>query len=237
MTAHEPSPRKLHPWGELARDPRATPLRSAQVYAAERDWPGYFAAVAGKPPRETLIEALRRFEIDGGPGVSPGSRSLAIDLGCGEGRDTAELLRRGWRVLAIDGHPEAIERIDARPDLVHRERLTLSQHLLEHVELPSARLLNCSFTLPFCDPPAFPRLWRQIVSAIEPGGRFAGQFFGDRDTWATLPDRTHHTRAQVEALLQPFELELFQEEEKDGVDAQHVVKHWHLWHVVGMKKD
>ncbi|MEJ1932020.1 class I SAM-dependent methyltransferase [Nostoc sp. NIES-2111] len=35
---------------------------------------------------------------------------FAVDLGCGDGRDTVELLRRGWRVLGIDGAQEAIAR-------------------------------------------------------------------------------------------------------------------------------
>jgi trans-aconitate methyltransferase len=42
---------------------------------------------------------------------------FAVDLGCGAGRDTAELLRRGWRVLAIDAEAEAIRRLLERRDL------------------------------------------------------------------------------------------------------------------------
>src|SRR5690606_3661669 len=75
--------------------------KKAEHYAEKRDWPGYFEVVLGKPARETLVDALARFERDG---AAPG---FAIDLGCGEGRDSAELLRRGWRVLAIDGHESA----------------------------------------------------------------------------------------------------------------------------------
>ena len=62
-------------------EPPLPPMR-AQDYSEVEDWPGYFGAVLGKGARETLIAA-------------------------GEGRDTLELLNRGWRVVATDGLPEA----------------------------------------------------------------------------------------------------------------------------------
>lgn len=61
------------------------------------DWTAYYDAT-GDEPRATLVDALGRFEQPG----------LAVDLGSGTGRDTAELVRRGWRVIAIDGEPEAM---------------------------------------------------------------------------------------------------------------------------------
>jgi len=66
-------------------------------------WTRYYDA-AGVDPRPTVLAALERFDRE-----SPGAR-FAVDLGCGTGRDTLELLRRGWRVLAIDSQAEAIER-------------------------------------------------------------------------------------------------------------------------------
>ncbi|HKW53315.1 MAG TPA: class I SAM-dependent methyltransferase, partial [Stellaceae bacterium] len=60
----------------------------------DSDWDEYYERVAGRPPRPTLLAALERFGAEGG--------QSALDLGCGDGRDTIELLRRGWRVLAID---------------------------------------------------------------------------------------------------------------------------------------
>ena len=65
-----------------------------------RRWGRYFDC-AGDDARPTLLDALDRF-------AEPG---LAVDLGAGTGRDTAELLRRGWSVIAIDGEREAIDRL------------------------------------------------------------------------------------------------------------------------------
>lgn len=203
----------------------------AAHFAAKRDWPGYFDAVSGKPPRETLLGALDLFEAEGKSGDG-----LAIDLGCGEGRDTAELLRRGWRVLAIDGHPDGIERLSARDDLVHGERLETQVAGFDGLELPACRLLNASFAIPFCKPEGFDELWETIVAAIEPGGRFCGQFFGERDDWAKLADRSHHTREEAERLLERFEVEKFEEDEHEGMTTENTPKHWHLFNVIARKK-
>ncbi len=194
------------------------------------DWPGYFRSVLGKDPRETLLAALDRFEQEGTP---PG---LAIDIAAGEGRDSLELLRRGWQVVATDDHPDAAPLLLSRVSEDNKARLTTVKVDFSEMEVPTCELVNASFALPFCRPADFPVLWRRIVSAIRPGGRFAGQFFGDRDTWATIPGRSHHSREEVEKLLEGFEIELMRVEEKDDPSDVHNPKHWHLFHVVARKE-
>jgi tellurite methyltransferase len=197
---------------------------------AEDHWSQYYDA-AGEDPRDTLLDALRRFDEDG---AQPG---LAVDLGCGTGRDTAELLRRGWTVLAVDGEPEAIERLRRRADVDGdaRKRLQTCVARFEDAEWPPADLVNASFSLAFCPPRAFSRLWDHVVRSLRPGGRFSGHLFGDRDGWADEPEMTFLTRAEVEALLDPLAVERLDEVEEDGTTARGAEKHWHLFHVVALK--
>jgi tellurite methyltransferase len=202
--------------------------KKAQEYAEEKDWKGYFGAVLGKPARDTLLEALAAFEKEGAPG-------FAIDLGCGEGRDTLELLQRGWRVLAIDLMPEAFEHMLARVPAGQRGLLRTQVATFEAAELPACDLLNSSFALPFCEPGAFEGVWRKVVRSIRSGGRFAGQLFGDRDDWVRCGDRCHFPRAQVEAMFDGFVFEHLREEEKDEVDGKGG-KHWHVYHIVARKR-
>jgi SAM-dependent methyltransferase len=194
------------------------------------EWTQYYDA-AGDDPRPTLLDALRRFDDE-----EPCER-FAVDLGSGSGRDTAELLRRGWSVLAVDGTAEAIERLLSRPDLSGRARRRLETRVsrFENANWPSADLVNSSYALPFCPPRAFPDLWRRIERSLEPGGRFSGQLFGDRDGWSDEDDLSFHTRAEVEALLAGFDVERFDEVEEDSSTAMGKPKHWHLFHVVARR--
>jgi len=195
-------------------------------------WGRYYEAAKGGGPRETLRLALDLFESEGG-----GGERLAVDLGCGEGRDTFELLRRGWRVLAIDAEPEAIERLRARPDLDPDAAARLETRLIsfEEAEWRQADLVNSSFALPFCPQDRFPALWERIPSSLRRGGRFSGQLFGDRDGWAQDPALSFHRRVDVEDLLQAFQLERFDEIEENGKTALGEPKHWHVFHIVARK--
>ncbi|AFZ17161.1 class I SAM-dependent methyltransferase [Allocoleopsis franciscana] len=198
----------------------------------ERDWTAYYSAVVGRPPRDTLLTALAHFEAE----ESAASSRLAVDLGCGEGRDTVELLRRGWRVLGIDGEPEAIARLLNRPD-INQNHLQTQIIRFEEMILPEAvDLINASFSLPFCPPEYFPNLWKKIVLSLRSGGRFCGQLFGDRDSWAIYTSMNHHTRQQLDLLLQPFEVEMLEEEDHPGKTALGEDKHWHLFQIVARKR-
>ncbi len=216
----------------------------AQDYAAVRDWPAYYAKMAGKPVRETLLEALAGFEKEGAAGGAAGMNARprrAVDLGCGEGRETVELLSRGWEVVAVDDCPAAFEVL--MPRVAGEERARLTTHVCGFSAVPwetigEVDLVNASYALPFCPSDEFSAVWAGLVRAIRCGGRFAGQFFGDRDDWAALPDRTHHTRNKVERLLEGFVLESFREVENDepSGDPARPSKHWHLFHVVAKKR-
>lgn len=196
----------------------------------QRDWNAYYNAVEGRPPRETLLKALDAFEAE-----ATGSERFAVDLGCGDGRDTVELLKRGWRVLGIDAEPKALERLRQRTDC-ELSLLETQLNRFEAATLPAnVDLINSSFALPFCPPADFPRFWSEIVAALKPGGRFSGQLFGDQDSWASDGRITHLTREQVEQFLQPFEVESFEEENHPGKTALGESKHWHLFHIVARK--
>jgi SAM-dependent methyltransferase len=192
-----------------------------------------FFDAAGAEPRETLLLALERYTAE----ANEESEPLAVDLGCGTGRDSLELLRRGWRVLAIDAHPEALKRLREKAVTLRlAARLETLQSSFDAASWPRARLLNSSFALPFCAPDRFGDLWRRVVASLEGGGRFSGQLFGERDEWASNRELTFHTRTEAEALFNGFDLERFDEVEEDGQTALGEAKHWHLFHVVARRR-
>ena len=193
-----------------------------------KPWEDYYAATADRAPRRTLLEALARF-------APSASLRLAVDLGCGDGRDTIELLRRGWSVLAVDAEPAAIARLQSRADLPEGARLSCLRRRFEDAGWPAADLVNASFSLPLCPPERFPALWQCILASLKPGGRFSGQLYGDRDGWAGRPGMTHLDRAAAERLLGDLRVELFEEEEADSVTPRGKPKHWHIFHIVAQR--
>lgn len=222
--------------------PAAPTPPPAHEAAARRDWPAYFARMEGNPPRETLVRAAEALAARSAVGraSSPSLPLLAADIGCGSGRDAEELLNRGFRVWAQDAHPEALARLGDRPACaaaIAEGRLTLVDADFADTHPPRAALVNASFSLPFCPPAHFPALWARIDAAIEPGGYFAGQFFGDRDDWSILEDRTHLTREQVFALFPNYVLEFFREEDRPSTYTAEHHKHWHVFHIVARKRE
>ncbi len=237
------------------------PPKKAMDYAAAFDWPGYFNAVANKPARETLVKALELFDAEdarakkGGSKAKRTSMRTALDLGCGEGRDTRELLRRTgdsrWHLMITDGSAQGLDILlnSLRPN--EHPRVNAACCLMQELprryprgiavdanERPVAQvdLVNSSFALPFCPARELPALWKWIVDLIRPGGRFAGQFFGDRDTWAHVRKTTGVPRTRLDRMFSDFVFEELREEEKDDVTTMGEPKHWHVYHIVARKR-
>jgi SAM-dependent methyltransferase len=194
-----------------------------------RNWAEYYAATEDRPPRSTLLDAVARFDDRTPP-------RFAVDLGCGDGRDAIELLRRGWSVLGIDAEPAAIAKLAAHPDRPAGSKLTTLCQRFEDATWPAADLVNSSFALPLCPPERFPELWRRIVASLTPGGRFAGQLYGDRDGWVGRSGITHLDRVSALALLRDLEIERFDEEESDAVTPRGKPKHWHVFHIIARRR-
>jgi SAM-dependent methyltransferase len=199
--------------------------------ASDIAWETYYRAVAGRSLRELFVDATPFL-----PTKAPDGRSLvAVDLGCGDGTETLELLRRGWTVLAVDGSPEGIARLRESVRPSERDRLTTRVAPYSELDLPAADLVYAGLSLPFCEPHEFDEVWSRVTSSIRPGGFFVGHLFGPHDSWAGTPDMTFHTRAEVEALLAEFEIEGLREQDEDG-EAVSGPKHWHVFHVIARKQ-
>ena len=193
---------------------------------ADFNWDGYYQKIQGRRPRQLLLDALEKF---------PSQTSFhAIDLGCGDGTETAVLLEKGWNVLAIDGEPAAIKRLAEKVSDENRARLQTQVAKFKDVVLSPTDLIHVSLSIPFCEPEHFDALWDKITTVIKPGGRFAGQFFGVKDSWAVNTHMTFHTEEQVRAKFAGFEIESFHEMDEDGT-ATSGPKHWHVFTVIARK--
>ncbi len=188
-------------------------------------WVDYLAAQSDRGARMLLRRALDRYGD-----AHPGGR-LAVDAGSGAGADSVELLRRGWRVLAIDREPAAIALLDRQVPAADRPRLTTLTADFTDVEFPAADLVHCGWSLPHCPADRFPRLWLQLRAALRPGGRFVGQLLGERDDWSGGPMSTAVSAAALPGLLAGLAVETCEEVERDG-DAFGGRKHWHYYDII-----
>jgi SAM-dependent methyltransferase len=214
------------------------PLRSNRAMsgrgwetASEIEWEAFYRALEGRALREVFVDATPFMPV-----AVPGDPALvAVDLGCGDGTETLELLRRGWTVLAVDQSSQGIARLLKSVPPAVLERLTTQVAPYAEVELPPADLVYAGLSLPFCDPHQFDDVWARIATALRPGGLFVGHLFGPHDTWAGTPDMTFHTRAEVEKLFADFDILSLREVDEDG-EALSGPKHWHVFHVIARKR-
>jgi tellurite methyltransferase len=220
---------------------------------SDTHWPDYYAVTVDRPAWDTVIGAADRFAAEDAqaglhprpaPGAGPGTPTgadpagprLAVDLGCGAGRDARELLRRGWRVLAVDSEPSAIEAIRAATPASDLERLETAVTDIGAFEIPPCDLVAASVSLQFLDEQAYAAVFERITAAVQPGGRFAGLLYGDRDESADDPAYTCPSPDAIRQHLAAFEIESWHEREEDGHLALGDPHHVHLVEVIARRR-
>lgn len=227
----DPSPSSLP-----SSAPSPTSPSKARSWDSE-DTVRFVAATSHRPPRPLLLEAL------GHLGDAPTGR-LAIDLGCGSGTESLELLRRGWRVLATDAFPAAIESLRRRAGSgtagLEAKQVAFESIAAEGlpIETGTASLVHAGFSLPFCPRDRFEAMWREVQRWIGDGGVFAGQFFGPREPIvleAPAGTAISHDESEVRRMLAGFEILRLEEVDRPGENAYGEPKHWHVFHVVAQR--
>lgn len=200
--------------------------------ASQTHWPDYYDVTAERPSWTTTRTAADAF----GDHPAEGPR-LAVDLGCGAGRDARELLRRGWYVLATDMTPEGPGTLWRLTPDADRDRLETVVSRLQDFEIPPCDLVNANLILPFQPAADYAATWARILAAIPVGGRFSGMLFGDRDDAADEPDMTCPTPDEIRGYLDGFEVEYWVEKEEDGQTALGEDHHFHLVEVVAVRRE
>ncbi len=198
-------------------------------------WARYYEVTADRPAWPTVREAIRRFADEDGLGVRPAPPRLAVDLGCGAGRDARELLGAGWRVLAVDREPGAVGALEAATAAELRPALRTQVEDLATVRIPACDLVNASLSLPFLAPDAYWATWERIRDALSVGGRVSALLFGDRDGSAGDATMTCPPPAEIRAGLDAFEIEHWVDREEDTTTALGEPHHFHLVELVARR--
>jgi tellurite methyltransferase len=204
--------------GHSKHTPMNTPMNTPQPAT---DWSQFNHNSRTQPPRDLLRRTLAFFDwYQQAPGV-------AVDLGAGGGAGTMEMLRRGWTVHAVDRETKTLNALrDALPAEV-QARLFVHTQAYEDFNWPACDLVWAGFSLPFCDAAKWPALLQRLHAALRPGGRFAGDLFGERHAWAGDADVMTFTQPALrDTLASLFEIEAFDVEDGQRISGIGLAR-WH----------
>jgi SAM-dependent methyltransferase len=188
-------------------------------------WGRYYEVTVDRPSWDTVKLAIALFAADDAAASRP---RFAVDLGCGAGRDARELLRAGWRVLAVDREPGAIEVLEAATPPELRPSLETRVADLATFQVPAADLVNASLSLPFLAEDLFWPTWERVLASVRVGGRVAAKLFGDHDGSSADPSMTCPPPQRIRDSLSSFEIEHWLVSEEDTQTALGEPHHFHL---------
>ena len=188
-------------------------------------WGRYYEVTVDRPSWDTVKLAIALFAADDAAASRP---RFAVDLGCGAGRDARELLRAGWRVLAVDREPGAIEVLEAATPPELRPSLETRVADLATFQVPAADLVNASLSLPFLAEDLFWPTWERVLASVRVGGRVAAKLFGDHDGSSADPSMTCPPPQRIRDSLSSFEIEHWLDSEEDTQTALGEPHHFHL---------
>lgn len=194
------------------------------------DWNEYYRMTDGRDVRPLFAKGMAAVR-DGD--LAP---RRAVEVGFGDGTESAALLRAGWHVTAIDPTPSAAALLREKVPPGMEDRLDIVTARVDDADLPAFDFLYAGYALSFVHPSRFPTVWATIRERMRPGGILAVNVFGIRDTWAGDPEMTFIHREAAAALVEGLEVIGFDEEEQDGPSGLGP-KHWHLFDIVARRPD
>lgn len=188
-------------------------------------WETYFEDTKNRKPRRLLVDALEYVK----------HKKEALDLGSGALNDVCYLVSKDFKhITAVDCVPVAKDIIKYFPS--NMVEYVISSFENFHFTSQKYDLINAQFSLPFSPKESFEKLFDTIISSLKPEGVIAGQFFGIRDEWNTGDkNKNFHTRDESMKLLSKLKIISFREEELDKPTAAGKMKHWHVFHFIGIK--
>lgn len=193
---------------------------------ADTTWKEYYEKVGLSPNALTMLAALR---------VT--SKREALDLGCGNGRDSLYLMLQGFEVItAVDSSPDAPKWL--APGILRVEQDIESFMFERHKSLLTNRydLVVCINTFFFIKKETVLRLIDAMHTATAPLQFMAFNVLGERDGWvASGREVSHFADAEIEGLRERHSRADYELREFEGTVADGTPKHWHYHNFIYRK--
>ncbi|MFT5012749.1 MAG: SAM-dependent methyltransferase [Planctomycetaceae bacterium] len=197
-----------------------------------RETQDYYDATANRDVRVDLTEAIELVT----------KKNIAIDCGCGAGRDIEHLRQQGFEVYGFDLESEAVDRCNRR--FARDEKVHVTEASFSSFEYCPANLIVADASLFYCPPEEFVEVWHKIVSALLPGGVFVGSFLGFRDSMVVGPVQgevdwpivSSFDERSLRSNFDQLNIVKWTEHEMDGKKVNGDDNHWHIYAVIAEKK-
>ena len=171
-------------WGQVEEVPTIAEDEGPIVMQGHTLFP---SLAAGK--REMYLSCSQTSEYVETYLVHSDSKGTVLDLGCGIGANTIPLFQKGWKVIAIDNHYEAIE--SCVDNIAKAFLFSMLSGNVPSVDSPSIitgdiitneypenmDAVVCVDVLPYLPPPHLKATMEKIFRALRPGGQFVGTVF------------------------------------------------------------
>ena len=163
---------------------------------------------------------------------------LALDLGCGSGSDSLELLRQGWQVTSIDKSEEGINFLKAQ--IEDDDSIEIKNTSFEDMKLLKNNydLIYSRYALYFCQKTNWQSVWKEIKESLKSGGMISMHLFGINDGFKNSKrhgDMTFFSKDDIKETFKEFKIIFEHEDEHDAKSAVGQMKHWHVFTIVAQK--
>lgn len=146
--------------------------RIPSMPAGRKEFWGRFAAMTVETP--LLLPELTNFIGD-----ARGDGKIAIDLGCGSSAPATLLLKRGWKVIAVDNSPSVLDILRQKhlTEIASGQLILIEADATEYTPAEAVDLVVASDLFFYIDPALFFSTWKKVHDLfVKKGGILIGSF-------------------------------------------------------------
>jgi cyclopropane fatty-acyl-phospholipid synthase-like methyltransferase len=212
-------------WDVGQQIPKESPNKNGVMAST---WENYFQHHKARTPRDLYLKSLEFLKGDT-------KLMSAMDLGCGQGNEVEDLLKRGFSVLAVDLEARAIELVLERCNGLTDKLTTRVSSFESLTSWPSVDLFCSLYAIPFCGPEKYNFVLDQAIQAVKSGGVFVTVLFGLEDEWVLGKTAVGISEQELRSKLKDFEIVHFVEAKNMGQTIGRGEKFWHTLDVIAKR--
>ncbi len=193
----------------------------------------YYQNTKDKKPNDILVKYISKYHQK-----KNNNGNIAIDLGCGAGRDSVYLLKHGFSVIGVDKENVA-EIVTDKLNCREKKNFKFVNENFEKLEelrrfnKYNCNLLVANYSLSFCDKYEFNKMWKVIKNCIIIDGYFVGNLFGINDEWNNNQNNmSFFAKEDILKLFSDFNILELNEINKKSKTGLGEFKNWHFFEII-----